>query len=231
MADYPYEHKTPQQFNIGWVQAFDMGVKAPAIAKRIFRTRSDAYDYAANRVDSAVAGVIMTVIQDPDDNNNGAYYIKTAPVTASEGPAEIEKICRGNCAWFQGNAVDRTHTTASVTNSKEGDIYFNPTDMDIFRLSGGTWTLIGNIGMQRVDNSETWYVLSCDGVSRPTFDTTTWTNTIPTDYSSIEADPSYRGQVFLWTRLWDPAATPADSSIKYTVSIVASSLNLGTFTL
>jgi hypothetical protein len=51
--------------------------KAPAIAKRIFETLSDAQAYADDINDSAIAGLQLSVINDPDSSRNGIYFVKS----------------------------------------------------------------------------------------------------------------------------------------------------------
>ena len=51
--------------------------KAPAVAKRIFETLSDAQAYADDVNDSAIAGLQLSVINDEDPSKNGVYFVKS----------------------------------------------------------------------------------------------------------------------------------------------------------
>lgn len=73
MANYEYEFN--DQTNYGWTKTFDMTKKAPVISKRIFRTLSEAQEYIDNPDDSAVPGIILSVIQ--DNSNNGSYFVES----------------------------------------------------------------------------------------------------------------------------------------------------------
>lgn len=71
------EYKTEKQVNYGWGLSLNMTGKAPAIAKRIFETLSDAQAYADDINDSAIAGLQLSVINDPDSSRNGIYFVKS----------------------------------------------------------------------------------------------------------------------------------------------------------
>lgn len=71
------EYKTEKQVNYGWGLSLNMTGKAPAIAKRIFETLSDAQAYADDVNDSAIAGLQLSVINDSDSSRNGIYFVKS----------------------------------------------------------------------------------------------------------------------------------------------------------
>lgn len=71
------EYKTEKQVNYGWGLSLNMTGKAPAIAKRIFETLFDAQAYADDVNDSAIAGLQLSVINDPDSSKNGIYFVKS----------------------------------------------------------------------------------------------------------------------------------------------------------
>lgn len=71
------EYKTEKQINYGWGLSLNMTGKAPAIAKRIFETLSDAQAYADDINDSAIAGLQLSVINDADSSRNGIYFVKS----------------------------------------------------------------------------------------------------------------------------------------------------------
>ena len=61
----PYrEYKTAQQSNINWGESFKPSVKAPMIADRIFLKKEDAENYIHDSSASAVAGLVLSVIND-----------------------------------------------------------------------------------------------------------------------------------------------------------------------
>lgn len=60
----------------GWTSTFNPLKKGPVVGKRIWSTLKDFEDYINNPKDSAIPGLVVTVINDGE--NNGAYIVKTA---------------------------------------------------------------------------------------------------------------------------------------------------------
>lgn len=77
-----YEYSTALQSNLNWGESFRMAVKAPAIADRIFKTWDDANEYIHDKFNSAIAGLVLSVIED-DINKNGSYFIDS--IARTEG--------------------------------------------------------------------------------------------------------------------------------------------------
>ena len=72
-----YEYMTTQQSDINFNESIKMGVKAPAIADRIFQTYADADAYLKDLNSSATAGLILSVINDNTGGTvNGIYMVK-----------------------------------------------------------------------------------------------------------------------------------------------------------
>lgn len=67
----------------GWPLTFQMTGKFPLLAKRIFPTKSAAEAYINDLNDTAIPGIILTVVEDTTESNNGAYFVKS--VKTSEG--------------------------------------------------------------------------------------------------------------------------------------------------
>ena len=85
-----YEHKSGQQVNVNFGETFNLTKKSPAIAKRIFKTYANAKSYVDNPHDTAIAGLILSVIQDTVENN-GIYQINSAEQT-DETPNSLKLI-------------------------------------------------------------------------------------------------------------------------------------------
>lgn len=83
------EYKTDAQVNYGWGLSLNMTGKAPAIAKRIFRTKADAQAFVDDAKDSAIAGLQLSVIE--DGANNGIYFVSKIG-TAEGEPGVLEKV-------------------------------------------------------------------------------------------------------------------------------------------
>lgn len=67
----------------GWPLTFQMTGKFPLLAKRIFPTKDAAEAYINDLNDTAIPGIILTVVEDTTESNNGAYFVKS--VKTSEG--------------------------------------------------------------------------------------------------------------------------------------------------
>lgn len=104
---YDYEYKTPLQVDYGWGITFNATGKIPLESKRIFLTKEMAQKYIDNKDDSAIPGIIISVINDSITDNNGAYFVKK--VADDSGVGEMEKVGSGNLAPFE--VVDNTLLT------------------------------------------------------------------------------------------------------------------------
>lgn len=221
------EYKSKLQSNLNWGETFKMSRKAPAVANRIFKTKEDAQAYVDDLNDSATEGIRVSVIGDSDSNNNGLYYVKT--IGNGTDPGELVQVGRGSAAWYKGNAVSGDESTRKIVGATPGDCYMNTQTLDIYVLGDdGIWAKQGNMTALKIDKTVPYYKLSVDGTSHPDWDIEEWTagnedgTNIPSNYEDFEA-----GQVYLWTRFYDKEGE--EYVAKYTVALVYSSLNLGSF--
>lgn len=113
MADY--EKKFPAQKDYGWGLTFKTTDKAPAIAKRIFNTYSDALAYAQNEADSCIEGLQLSVVNDGD--NNGVYFVKAIGRNAA-----LDKL--GN-----GGGGQQVQSDWNETDSSKVDFIKNKPDV------------------------------------------------------------------------------------------------------
>ena len=227
------EHKSILQSNVGWLETFKMGRKAPAVANRIFDTLADAQAYADDPGDSATEGVRITVLNDGD--NNGVYYISS--IGNGNGISGVlVKICRSTCAWFKGNHVDMNHLSFNVPHSEPGDAYLNVNTLDIFVLGAdGVWELLGNMNPEIVDRNRCYYIITDNSDTLPTFTVGTghWRYTIEDAKADAESIGLMDGgQAYLWTRLYDETGDSSHNLyVKHSCSLISSSLNLGVFSI
>ena len=77
-----------KQINFGWGLSFNMTGKAPAVAKRIFDKYEDALAYANDVNDSAIEGLVLSVVADSDATKNGLYFVKQIATPAVEADEE-----------------------------------------------------------------------------------------------------------------------------------------------
>lgn len=219
-----YTYKTPKQVNLPWGETFSMAKKAPAVANRIFTTLNDAQAYVDNINDSATEGIRITVLNDSEINNNGVYYVKS--IGDGENPGELVKIGRGDVAWFKGNAVSEDGSIYKVYGSKLGDLYLNNDTLDLYELTENEsltyyWKFIANLNIQP-PTIQIYYILSDNNQHHPEWDINKWSKEIPTNYDDFDGK-----SVYLWSRIYDED----DNEYNYLVSLIHSSLNLGTFKL
>lgn len=80
------------QNNYGWGLTLNMTGKVPAINKRIFNTLNDALDFANDYNDSAIEGLVISVITDENENNNGSYFIKKVKRNSEDSESVLQKI-------------------------------------------------------------------------------------------------------------------------------------------
>lgn len=66
-----------KQSNVGWGLTLKMSGKAPAVAKRIFDTLAHAQEYIDDVKDTAIEGLVLSVVADTDTALNGAYFVKS----------------------------------------------------------------------------------------------------------------------------------------------------------
>lgn len=75
MAKKFNEYKTGNQTNYSYPESFSATFKAPIIAKRIWATYADALGWINDPTDSAIVGLQLSIINDPDPNKNGIYMV------------------------------------------------------------------------------------------------------------------------------------------------------------
>lgn len=84
------------QSNYGWGLTLNMTGKAPAVSKRIFDTLADAQAFANDYNDSAIEGLLLSVVADSD--NNGVYFVKSIKTAVDADAAVLEKLSSGSAA-------------------------------------------------------------------------------------------------------------------------------------
>ena len=244
-----YTYKTPKQVDLPWGETFSMAKKAPAVANRIFTTLNDAQAYVDNINDSATEGIRITVLKDylwitdsegrnygddgyvktegPIGDYSGVYYVKS--IGDGETPGELVKLGRGDVAWFRGNAVSEDGSIYKVYGSKLGDLYLNNDTLDLYELTENEsltyyWKFIANLNIQppTIHTHQIYYILSDNNQDHPEWDINKWSKEIPTNYDDFDGK-----SVYLWSRIYDED----DNEYNYLVSLIYSSLNLGTFKL
>lgn len=86
-------HNFNHQTNITLGESIKMGVKAPALEDRIFDTWSDANTYIHDENSSAVNGLVLTVINDGE--NNGGWFVDKRQTNNSQYELILTRIGTG----------------------------------------------------------------------------------------------------------------------------------------
>ena len=84
-----------KQINFGWGLSFNMTGKAPVVSKRIFDTLADAEEYANDFNDSAIEGLLLSVVAD-NEQNNGVYFVQSIKRNADDENAVLVKVSFDN---------------------------------------------------------------------------------------------------------------------------------------
>lgn len=85
-----------KQANFGWGFSFNMTSKAPAVAKRIWDTYEDAWGYVNDFNDSAIEGILLSVVADDDEKKNGVYFVQRIKKSATDDDAILVKVGSGD---------------------------------------------------------------------------------------------------------------------------------------
>lgn len=102
-----------KQINTGFPLTFKMSDKAPAIAKRIFDTLAHAQAYVDDVNDTAVPGLVLSVILDGE--NNGLYFVKE--IAEGENKGVLERV--GGKAESENVSYDNTESKLLATNVQD----------------------------------------------------------------------------------------------------------------
>lgn len=84
------ENTFEKQKNYGFGMTFNLTGKIPEVNKRIFKTLTDLNNYVNDINDSAIEGLLLSVISDTSDNN-GVYYVNKVKRQENE-TSSISKI-------------------------------------------------------------------------------------------------------------------------------------------
>lgn len=85
-----------RQANFGWGFSFNMTSKAPAVAKRIWDKYEDAWGYVNDFNDSAIEGILLSVVADDDEKKNGVYFVQRIKKSATDDDAILVKVGSGD---------------------------------------------------------------------------------------------------------------------------------------
>lgn len=101
----------------GWTGMFNPLKKGPVIAKRIWDTLADLQEYINDQKDSAIPGILVSVINDTEENN-GAYLVKTAAGFNGATEGTIIKLSTGSTETVQLTIAEDSKDLASIEDNK-----------------------------------------------------------------------------------------------------------------
>lgn len=220
------EHKFTNQNNVIWGETFKMSKKVPTIANRIFKTLADAQEYIDDLNDNAIDGIRISIIHDNKTENNGVYWVEKIG-DGNPNTGVLRKI-GGSVNWYKGNLVNTEKVNFNnEIPAIEGDCYINTETLDLFILKQNgevlVWKKIGNMN---IANMSITYALSTTNTQPPENEWAEETPTLEKQEEYIKNNSTtYKGQLFLWTKFVQGETT------KYTVALIFSDLDLGTFDL
>lgn len=110
-----------EQTNYGWGLTFNLTGKTPAISKRIFDTLEDATLFANDYNDSAIEGLLLSVVNDEVEKNNGVYFVQRIKKSADDDDAILVKVGSGDieeiAAAFNEQFEELKKADTNLTNA------------------------------------------------------------------------------------------------------------------
>lgn len=159
------EKQFDAQVNYGWGLSLNMTGKAPAVAKRIFNTYEDAKTYVNDYKDSAIVGLVLSVVEDEDATRNGLYFVKQIGTSALEG--ELVKVgettnvinSEGQLQEFikEENVGKIFYLAQDLLNYTSG-IFFVKNEQTIQKLGEGIIKVDSDASIATVENNSVFYL-------------------------------------------------------------------------
>lgn len=128
-----------QDFN-GYSLTFDPAAKAPVVGKRIWPTKADAQGYVDEPSSSAVPGIILSVIEDGD--NNGIWWVKSVASEEGETGELVKLPFNGGSSGGGGGSV----AFSDITNKPTDLAGYGITDAIIYQNGITTSSAYKHIG-------------------------------------------------------------------------------------
>lgn len=100
----------------GWTSTFNPLKKGPVVGKRIWNTLADFETYINNPKDSAIPGLVVTVINDGE--NNGAYIVKTAAGYDGQTTGSWIKLSTGEEKQLELTIAEDSQDLAYIEDNK-----------------------------------------------------------------------------------------------------------------
>lgn len=101
----------------GWTSTFNPLKKGPVVGKRIWNTLADLYAYINDQKDSAIPGILVSVINDTEENN-GAYLVKTVAGVNDSTEGTITKLSTGSTETIKITIAEDSKDLAYIENNQ-----------------------------------------------------------------------------------------------------------------
>ena len=155
--------KFDAQVDYGWGLSLKMTGKAPAISKRIFDKLSDAQNFTDDYNDSAIEGLILSVVS--DGKNNGIYFVERIKKSAEDEPSKLIKVTHDD-KKLAVESYDEALELATVDNIGQvvyvkEESYYEDSDNDIIEFKPSPYIIVGeksliklitNIEFENIEN-------------------------------------------------------------------------------
>lgn len=155
--------KFDAQVDYGWGLSLKMTGKAPAISKRIFDKLSDAQNFTDDYNDSAIEGLILSVVS--DGKNNGIYFVERIKKSAEDEPSKLIKVSQ-DYKKLAVDSYDEALELATVDNIGQvvyvkEESYYEDSDNDIIEFKPSPYIIVGeksliklitNIEFENIEN-------------------------------------------------------------------------------
>lgn len=113
-----------KQSNIGWGLTLKMPSKSPAVAKRIFDTLAHAQEYIDDVKDTAIEGLVLSVVADTDTALNGAYFVQSVGKKSDvEGGDNVKGVLvKLGSEDYTDTEIQKNAKTYSITKATDEEV-------------------------------------------------------------------------------------------------------------
>ena len=109
-----------EQSNYGWGRTFNLLGKVPAVSKRIFETLADAQGFADDYNDSAIEGLLLSVVDDA--KNNGVYFVERIKKDEKDENAKLVKVGYDEIKKLEESLENKINTVSNDINNNKSEI-------------------------------------------------------------------------------------------------------------
>ena len=152
------EKKFDAQVNYGWGLTLNMSGKAPAVSKRIFDKLSDAQSFTDDYNDSAIEGLILSVVADDNEKNNGIYFVERIKKSIDDEPSKLIKVGY-NEEKYAVETYDDALELATIDNIgkviyvKNNSAYDENSESELVEYEAAPYIIVGEKSLTKLSTS------------------------------------------------------------------------------